>query len=129
MRKGHTPLTNLVAAGEVPLALTVYISSAEQAKRKGAPLDWFVIPPRDGATERRGRSRAMRRIRYAAVLFFDFLISDGQTILASRQFVPASRNIETPFKGPLQLIDSAVMLDHARKWQELFQKTIISPSR
>ena len=45
VRKGHNLLTNLVAAGEVPLALTVYGFLAEQAKRKGAPLDWFVIPP------------------------------------------------------------------------------------
>jgi iron(III) transport system substrate-binding protein len=45
VRKGHSLLTNLVAAGEVPLALTVYGFLAEQAKVRGAPLDWFVIPP------------------------------------------------------------------------------------
>src|SRR5205085_6379071 len=45
VRRGHTLLTNLVASGEVPLALTVYNFTAEQLKRKGAPLDWFVIPP------------------------------------------------------------------------------------
>ena len=32
MRKGHTLLTNLVASGEVPLALTVYNYKAEQLK-------------------------------------------------------------------------------------------------
>ena len=41
----------------------------------------------------------------------------------------ASRNIETPFKAPLQLIDSSLMLDQSKKWQELFQKTIIMPAR
>src|SRR6266511_745936 len=45
VRKGHSLLTNLVVAGEVPLALTAYGFLAEQAKRRGAPLDWFVIPP------------------------------------------------------------------------------------
>ena len=55
---------------------------------------------------------------------------EGQQILASRQFVTVSRSIETPFnKGPLTLIDSAAILDQARKWQELYQKTIIAPSR
>ena len=39
VRKGHNLLTNLIAAGEVPLALTDYGFLAEQAKRKGAPLD------------------------------------------------------------------------------------------
>jgi iron(III) transport system substrate-binding protein len=128
VRKGHSLLTNLVAAGEVPLALTAYGFLAEQAKRKGAPLDWFVIPPAIARSTAEGLARNSPH-PYAAVLFYDFLISDGQKILASRAFLPASRNIETPFKGPLQLIDSAVMLDQARKWQELFQRTIIAPAR
>ena len=45
VRKGHNALANLVASGEVPLALTVYGFLAEQGKRKGAPIDSFVIPP------------------------------------------------------------------------------------
>jgi iron(III) transport system substrate-binding protein len=128
VRKGHSLLTNLVAAGEVPLALTAYGFLAEQAKRKGAPLDWFVIPPAIARSTAEGLARNAPH-PYAAVLFYDFLISDGQKILASRAFLPASRNVETPLKMPFQLIDSAVMLDQARKWQELFQKTIISPAR
>ncbi len=45
VRKGHTLLNNMVVSGEVPLALTVYNYMPEQAKEKGAPVDWFVIPP------------------------------------------------------------------------------------
>jgi hypothetical protein len=61
---------------------------------------------------------------------FDFLIGEGQQILAARHFVTVSRKIETPFsKLPLELIDSSAMLEQARKWQELFQKTVIGPSR
>src|SRR5258705_3493297 len=122
VRKGHSLLTNLVAAGEVPLALTAYGFLAEQAKRKGAPLDWFAIPPAIARSTAEGLARNAPH-PYAAVLFYDFLIGDGQKILASRAFLPASRNIETPLKAPFQLIDSAVMLDQARKWQDLFQKT------
>jgi iron(III) transport system substrate-binding protein len=130
VRKGHSLLTNLVVAGEVPLALSAYGFLAEQAKRRGAPLDWFVIPPTIARATAEGLARNAPH-PYAAVLFFDFLIGEeGQQILASRQFVPVSRTIETPLnKGPIQLIDSAAMLDQARKWQDLFQKTIIAPSR
>ncbi len=130
VRKGHSLLTNLVVAGEVPLALTVYGFLAEQAKRKGAPLDWFVIPPVIARPTAEGLARNAPH-PHAAVLFFDFLISEeGQQILASRQFVTVSRTIETSFnKGPLKLIDSATILNQARKWQELYQKTIIAPSR
>src|SRR5919204_330076 len=57
VRRGHTLLTQLVASGEVALALTVYNFTAEQLKRKGAPLDWFVIPPAIARATRRIRTR------------------------------------------------------------------------
>jgi iron(III) transport system substrate-binding protein len=129
VRKGHTPLNNLVVSGEVPLALSAYSFNAEQAKRKGAPVDWFVIPPAIARPTVEGLARNAPH-PHAAVLFYDFLIGDAQPILAGRYFVPASRRIAPPLKlGPLQLIDAAQMLDQARKWQELFQKIIVNQSR
>lgn len=129
VRKGHNLLANLVAAGEVPLALTVYGFLAEQAKRKGAPLDWFVLPPTVARMTAQGLARNAPH-PHAALLFFDFLIGEGQQLLASRQFVTVTRKIETPIdRGSLKLIDSAAMLDQARKWQDLYQKTIIGASR
>jgi iron(III) transport system substrate-binding protein len=128
VRKGHSLLAHLVSAGEVPLALTVYGFIAEQAKRKGAPLDWFSIPP----TIARATAEALAKNAphpNAAVLFYDFLLSDAQPILAGRQFVAVSRKIESTFKGPIKLIDSAMMLDQSRKWQDLYQRTIVGPSR
>jgi hypothetical protein len=43
--------------------------------------------------------------------------------------MPASRRIESPLRDTLTVIDSAAMLDDARKWKELYQRTIIGPSR
>ena len=45
VRKGHGLLNSQVASGEIALALTIYIATAEQTKRKDAPLDWFLMPP------------------------------------------------------------------------------------
>src|SRR5690606_7842314 len=39
VRKGHSLLTQLVATGEVPLALTTYNYKPAQLKRSGAPID------------------------------------------------------------------------------------------
>jgi len=129
VRKGHTLLANLVAAGEVPLALTIYGFSAEQLKQKGAPLDWFIIPPLIARPTAAGVARNAPH-PYAAVLFYDFLIGDAQPILASRNFVSPSRKVDSPFtKGPIEIIDAATMLDQSEKWQDLFQKTIIALSR
>ena len=40
------------------------------------------------------------------------------------------RKIDSPFtRNPLQLIDSVEMLDHSKKWQELYQSIVIKASR
>jgi iron(III) transport system substrate-binding protein len=129
VRRGHSVLNNLVVAGEIPVALSAYGFLAEQAKLKGAPLDWFVIPPLLARPTAAGVSRYAPQ-PHAAILFYDFLIGDAQPILASRQFVSPSRKIESPFtRNPLQLIDSVEMLDNAKRWQDLFQSIVIKPSR
>src|SRR5262249_46242946 len=43
VRKGHTMVTNLVVAGEIPLALTTYHYEPETLKKSGAPIDWYSI--------------------------------------------------------------------------------------
>jgi iron(III) transport system substrate-binding protein len=129
VRRGHSVLNNLIAAGEVPLGLSAYGFLAEQAKVKGAPIDWFVIPPLLARPTAAGMSRYAPQ-PHAAVLFYDFLIGDAQPILASRQFVSPSRKIESAFtRNPLQLIDSVEMLDNAKKWQDLYQSIVIRAAR
>ena len=96
VRRGHSVLNNLIVAGEIPLGLSSYGFLAEQAKVKGAPIDWFVIPPLMARPTAAGVSRYAPQ-PHAAVLFYDFLIGDAQPILASRQFVSPSRKIESPF--------------------------------
>jgi len=129
VRRGHSVMNNLIAAGEIPLGLSAYGFLAEQSKLKGAPLDWFIIPPLLARPTVAGVSRYAPQ-PHASVLFYDFLIGDAQPILASRQFVSPSRKIESPFtRGPLQLIDSVEMLDNAQRWQELYQSIIIKAAR
>jgi len=86
VRKGHTLLTNLVSAGEAPLALTVFNYTAEQLKKKGAPIDWFVIEPLISMPNSIAVAANAQR-PHAAVLFFDYMLSDAQKILADRDYV------------------------------------------
>src|SRR5262249_39296914 len=96
----------------------------------GPPMGFFFPrgwPPR-GRTGRGGKPTPPSR--GAAFLLSRSRAEGGQHQRAPRQFVPVSRTIETPLnKGPLQIIDSAAILDQARKWQDLYQRTIIAASR
>ena len=120
-RKGHTLLTQLVVSGEVPLALTIYNYKAQQLKAQGAPIDWFTI----GRAIARPNGIAVARKAphpHAAVLFYDFELSpEGQKIIASREFVPTSRKIETPLnKVPMTFVDAKIAIDEYDKWKTLY---------
>ena len=121
VRKGHTLLTNLVASGEVPLALTVYNFTAEQLKRKGAPFDWFVIPP---AIARANGLAIAKRAPHpqAARLYYDFMLGDeAQAMLVERGFMPASRKLKGPLAlDSLRVIDPVTILDQEAKWSRLY---------
>jgi iron(III) transport system substrate-binding protein len=129
MRKGHTLLAQLVVSGEIPLALTVYNYKAEQLKAKGAPIDWFAIGTAIARPNGIGVARRAPH-PYAAVLFYDFMISDAQHLLLERDFVPTSRKIETPLnKGPIKFVDPATILDEYPKWTKLYQEIITRQSK
>ena len=124
VRKGHTLLTNLVASGEIPLALTVYNYKAEQLKNKGAPMDWFVLPP---AIARANGVGVATRAPHpnAAVLWWEFELSEeGQKVLYERDFIPTNRKVETKLnKFPLRFIDSKAVIDDGTKWEKLYAET------
>lgn len=129
VRKGHTLLTNLVASGEVPMALTVYNYKAEQLKNKGAPLDWFTINPAIARPNGVGMTKGSPH-PYAAVLFVDFMLGDAQQLLLERDYVPTSTKVETKLnKMPIKFIDPRVILDEGEKWTKLYEEVITRQSK
>ncbi|MEK9953074.1 MAG: ABC transporter substrate-binding protein, partial [Curvibacter sp.] len=130
VRKGHTLLTQLVASGEVPLALTVYSYKAQQLKDKGAPIDWFTI----GTPVARTNGVAIARQApnpHAALLFYDYEISEeGQRILVGRDFVPTNTKVPSPLgSSSLKLVDARMMLDEYDKWTRLYGEVFLAKAR
>ncbi|OGA22714.1 MAG: ABC transporter substrate-binding protein [Betaproteobacteria bacterium RIFCSPLOWO2_02_FULL_65_24] len=124
VRTGHTLLANLVASGEVPMALTVYNYMAEQLKNGGAPIDWLVIPPAFARVQGVGIARRSPN-PHAAVLFYDFMLSDAQELMLKRNFIPTSRKVSTPLnRVPVKFIDPKVVLDDQAKWTRLYKETL-----
>ena len=129
VRKGHTLLTNLVVSGEVPLALTVYNYRVEQLKNKGAPIDWFTIGPAIALPSGVAVARAAPHPN-AALLFYDFMLSEAQAILAKKDFVPSSRAIDSNLtKVPIRFLDPAAVIDQQAKWSKLYDEIIVRQSR
>ncbi|MDQ0304961.1 ABC transporter substrate-binding protein [Ancylobacter polymorphus] len=125
IRKGHSLLNNLVAAGEVPLGLTVYNYMPAQAKAKGAPIDWTVIEP---AVARASGVAVVKNAEHpnAAALFAEYMLSDGQKILTTLDYVPTSTKVTSPMKDvEIRVADPAVTLDGFNKWDPLYKKLVL----
>jgi iron(III) transport system substrate-binding protein len=123
LRKGHTLIANLIVSREVPYSLTVYHYRVEQLKRAGAPIEWQVLPP--GIARFLGTG-VLKRAPHsnAAILFFDFMMHDGQALLVNHDFTQTNLKIK-PLDLPFTLIDPAQVLDENQKWQRLFDEIVV----
>jgi iron(III) transport system substrate-binding protein len=122
---GHSLLTNMVVSGEVPMALTVYNYLAEGAKQKGAPVNWFAIEP---AVARSNAIGIARRAPHpnAALLFYDYLITEGQKPFVSLDYIPTNTKVPSPLRSiRFKLVDPVAVLDQMDKWTKLYQEIVV----
>ena len=130
VRKGHTLLVNLVASGEIPLALTTYSYKARQLRAGGAPLDLLSLDP--AVARVNGTGVAPKAAHpHAAVLYYDFLLGvDGQKVLMDLEFNPTNQKVaELPRDMRIQFSNSAQMLDEKDKWSKLYREIFMARSR
>lgn len=125
VRKGHTLLNNMVVSGEVPLALTVYNYMPEQAKRKGAPIDWIALEPAVARSNAVGLARQSPHPA-AGLLFHEYMLTDAQQIMTTIDYVPSNTKVASPLKGVrIVITDPVRSLDEADKWGALFDETVV----
>jgi iron(III) transport system substrate-binding protein len=119
-------MAELVASGEIPLAATIYNHNAERLAIKGAPVKWKALTPTFGRPNAVAVAKRAQR-PYAALLFADFILSlEGQQLIKERNRVPASTKVDTQLnKFPFQMIDPAVILDEADKWEKLWSELFL----
>jgi iron(III) transport system substrate-binding protein len=62
----------------------------------------------------------------AALLFYEYMLTDAQQYLVGMDYVPTSTRVPSPLKGVKILqTDPIRSLDEAEKWQKLFDDTVI----
>ena len=124
VRSGNSLLTNMVVSGEVPLGLTVYSYLAEQAKAKGAPIDYIALKPTIAYTDGIG---IVGRAPHpnAARLFYDFMLTDGEVVMRAQRQLTAHRQDEAAVARfePVFIDPARVLVDYD-KWAQLYEDTI-----
>jgi iron(III) transport system substrate-binding protein len=126
VRKGHVLLAELIAAGEIPVGLTVYNANAESLKRKGAPIDWLPVQPVVARPQGIAVARNAPNPK-AARAFVDFVLSpEGQQLLVSMGRVPASTKVRTHLNDfEYTVVDPVTVLDEQDKWNKLWEELFI----
>jgi iron(III) transport system substrate-binding protein len=126
-RVGHTLISNMVAGGEVPLALTVYSYKPEQLTRLGAPIRTLYLSPLIALATGVSVTRCATHPN-AAVLFYEFMLHDGQEVLARRDIVPTNLSVRPlPAGMAINFMDPVQMLDNGPKWTALWNDIFIKP--
>ena len=124
LRTGNSLLNNMVISGEVPLSLNVYTYLPEQAKAAGAPVDYITLSPTIAYTDGIGITRRAPH-PHAATLFYDFMLTDGQNIVAENKAVTTHKRDEAVLaKMNPVYIDPARVLDSYEKWAKLYDDTL-----
>jgi iron(III) transport system substrate-binding protein len=126
VRTGHTLITELVAAGEIPLAAAVYNHAIERLSKTGAPVKWKALEPTFGRPGAVGVTKNAPH-PHAALLFADFMLSrEGQELIKQRNRVPSSNAVDSPLnKFKYSMIDPAIVLDESEKWETLWENLFL----
>lgn len=98
VRHGNSVLANMVVSGEVPLALAVYSHMIDEAKAQGAPVDWVALEPLVARVNGVGISRQPPHLQ-AARLFYDYLLTDAQPLMAKLHYVSPRNDLPSPLRG------------------------------
>ena len=107
------------------MALTVYNYMPEQAKKKGAPIEWFALEPAVARSNAVGVARKARNPA-AAVLFHEYMLTEAQALMVGLDYVPTNTSVPSPLKGVrIMITDPIRSLDEADKWGKLFDDTVL----
>ena len=104
-----------------------YAAFAEQVKQKGAPIESYAIEP---VIAQFSTIAMLKKAPhpYSALLFYDFMINEGQQLLANLKYVPTSRKIDSPVTHlSLKYVDPGQALDNQDKWVKTYEEIVTKP--
>jgi iron(III) transport system substrate-binding protein len=102
--EGFTHMTNLLAAGEYPLAIFTQVSKIEELKKKGAPVDWLPASPTFAVLAGVALTQNPPHPAAARLLVDFFLSTDGQQALVRGGKIPLRKGIKAPTKNIDELL-------------------------
>lgn len=111
-RKGYTLISELVAAGEFPVAVSLYQHRVDEYRDKGAPIQWIAPDPLVGGDPNKIALLKNAPRPNAAKIFIDFMLSmEGQKLLQDKGRSPGRIGLRP--KNP-RLKEAKIFTFHVR---------------
>ena len=127
--KGHTVQAELLSAGEFAAGVSMYSHSVQEGTEEGRPITWgndaaapvqpIVTRPNGGGLVGTAQHPA------AALLFMDFLLTEGQKAVAAEYRIGSVPGANDPLAGLETIqVDEDEMLNNAEHWDELYAEIL-----
>ena len=108
--------------------MNVYTYLPEQAKSNGAPIDYITLSPCIAYTDGIAVTKKAPH-PFAATLFYDFLLTQGQIIVAENKAISTNiRDEATLAKYNPVFMDAAKVLESDEKWVKIFKDILQNKS-
>jgi iron(III) transport system substrate-binding protein len=120
--KGHTVMGELMAAGEVQVEASNYSYLVQQLQDKDAPVAWK--PAVEPIISRPNGAGLVSGARHpaTALLFLEWLLGDGQKVLAEERLDPARKDLATA-KGAEEIrVDLPGLIAKQDEWIERYDR-------
>jgi iron(III) transport system substrate-binding protein len=123
--KGHTVMGELLSAGQFDTAVSIYSHTVDNAAEKGAPVAWKIAgKPVEPVVVRPNGAGLLKSAKHpaAAMLFLDFLLTDGQAVIAGANRIGAIPTADDPLAGVETVsVPEEELLNNAKKWSDAYK--------
>ena len=118
---GHSLLLQLLASGEVDVLASAFRNQAESTAEDGAPVAWK--PPVEPVFTRAGGVAVVSGTTHpaAALLFCEWLLDEGQTVVAEVGRDPTRRDLTVTKGIDQRVIDVVELAKSQRDWLDRYE--------
>ena len=109
----------------MPLGLNVFAHTVISSKKLGAPVDYTLLQPVIASSYSMGLSNQAPHPN-AALLFYEYLLTDGQKIFADNDYAPTNKSIDSEFRNvPYILTAQTDFMNQYDKWDQLWNSIVV----
>lgn len=123
--RGHTVQEELLSAGQFSVVASNYTYIVARAKANGAPVDYLpIVQPVIARPNGFGLMKSAKHPA-AAMLFADWILEEGQELLAKAELTPAIVEGDDPLKGvEIIPVDLKTLVELGGEWSKRYEKVI-----